>query len=268
MNISNIGNSPVYLNNNTGININNRELNQNNSDNILKMDNVYNKTAENNITEDYIEKISSLSKGNIKDINAFNEGLVNMIGDSATQFNNGLTIFKSNKTVDFLTVGDMASYFYNQNKVSSSLNYAEKIMNQGMNKNSAVYKNNKDLFDAVSNDQTGLAKYIAELYFMVTAPEKYNNFSKNLDKYENTKLKDLSSDSLHNLMIAKETGDIEIFNHVLDNLKLKENNLIDIKSLQKSYTALQKDIKDKPAVDEQQTILEKAREKAKEKYLK
>ena len=62
MNISNIGNSPVYLNNNTGININNRELNQNNSDNILKMDNVYNKTAENNITEDYIEKISSLSK--------------------------------------------------------------------------------------------------------------------------------------------------------------------------------------------------------------
>ena len=121
MNISNVGNSPVYLNNNTGININNRELNQNNSDNILKMDNVYNKTAENNITEDYIEKISSLSKGNIKDINAFNEGLVNMIGDSSTQINNGLTIFKSNKTVDFLTIGDMASYFYNQNKVSSSL---------------------------------------------------------------------------------------------------------------------------------------------------
>lgn len=47
-------------------------------------------------------------------------------------------------------MGDIASYFYNQNKVSSSLNYAEKMLNQGMNKNSAVYKNDKELFYAVN----------------------------------------------------------------------------------------------------------------------
>lgn len=45
-----------------------------------------------------------------------------------------------------------------------------------------------------------------------------NITTNNLD----VKLKDLSLESLHNLMIAKETGDIEIFNQVLNNLKLKK----------------------------------------------
>ena len=103
---------------------------------------------------------------------------------------------------------------------------------------------------------------------MVTAPNEFEKFSNNLEKYENTKLKDLSPESLHNLMIAKETGDIEIFNQVLNNLKLKENNLVDINLLQKSYSSLKKDIQNKPSVDEQQSILDAARQKIFNKFLK
>ena len=66
----------------------------------------------------------------------------------------------------------------------------------------------------------------------------------------------------------KETGDIEIFNQVLNNLKLKENNLVDINSLQKSYSSLKKDIQNKPSVDEQQSILDAARQMIFDKLLK
>ncbi len=263
MNISNITNNSAYLNN--SINTNQTKADYNTND-ILTTKNIYNYDVENKISNEYIERISSLSKRSISDTNHFNEGLINIISDNDTQIKYGFKIFRLNNSTDTLTVGDMASYFYNQNKVSSSLNYAEKMLNQGMNTNSAVYKKDKELFDAVNNDKTGLARYIAKLYFMVTAPNEYKKFSNNLNKYENTKLKDLSSESLHNLMIAKETGDIEIFNNVLNNLKLKENNLVNIKSLQKSYSTLKKDIQNKLSVDEQQTILEKARQKAFKTY--
>ena len=263
MNISNISNTNVYLNDN--INTSKKDINYD-KNNILKTDNIYNLDIENKISDEYVEKISSLSNGNISDTDNFSEGLLYFISDNDTQIKYGFQIFRLNNSTDSLTVGDIASYFYNQNKVSSSLNYAEKMLNQGMNKNSAVYKNDKELFDAVNNDTTGLAKYIAKLYFMVTAPNEYEKFSENLDKYENTKLKDLSPESLHKLMIAKETGDIEIFNNVLNNLKLKENNLIDLNLLQKSYSTLKKDIQNKPSVDKQQSILEAARQKAFKNY--
>ncbi len=258
MNISNVTNNNVYLNNNINTN---REKIEHEKNNVLKTENIYNAGIENNITDEYIEKISSLSRGNIPNTSDFNEGLINIISDNETQIKYGFQIFKLSGSINSLTVGDMASYFYNQNKVSSSLNYAEKMINQGMNKNSSVYKSDKALFDAVSNDKTGLAKHIAKLYFMVTAPNEFEKFSKNLEKYENTKLEDLSPESLHNLMIAKETGDIEIFNQVLNNLKLKVNNLIDINTLQKNYSTLKKDIQNKPPVYRQQSILESARQK-------
>lgn len=265
MNISNITNSNTYLKD--SININRSDVIQEES-NILKPENIYPMEIENKINDEYVEKISSLSRKQLPDTHDFNEGLVNIIGCNDTQQKYGFQIFKSNTGTESLNVGDMAAYFYNKCKVSSSIEYASKMMSQGTNKNSNVYKNDADLFDAVSNDKTGLARYIAELYFRVTAPDNFKKFSDNLDKYENTKLKDLSPESLHNLMIAKETGDIEIFNHVLSNLKLKENNLIDINSLQKSYSTLKKDIQNKPSVEKQQSIIDAARHMIYENMLK
>ena len=48
---------------------------------------------------------------------------------------------------------------------------------------------------------------------------------------------------------------------MLNNLKLKVNNLIDINTLQKNYSTLKKDIQNKPPVYRQQSILESARQK-------
>lgn len=265
MNISNITNKNTYINDNINANKNEVPVEKNN---ILKVENIYKPDTENKINNEYVEKISSLSRGNISDTSDFNEGVINIITDDVTQIKYGFQIFRLKGNADSLTVGDMAAYMYNQNKVSSSIDYASKMLGKGMNKNSDTYKNDPALFDAVSNDKTGLARYIAELYFMVTAPNEFEKFSNNLEKYENTKLKDLSPESLHNLMIAKETGDIEIFNQVLNNLKLKENNLIDINSLQRSYSTLKKDIQNKPSVEKQQSILESARQKIFDKLLK
>lgn len=147
MNISNISNTNLYLNDN--INTSKKDINYD-KNNILKTDNIYNLDIENKISDEYVEKISSLSKGNISDTDNFSEGLIDIISDNDTQIKYGFQIFKLNNSTDSLTVGDIASYFYNQNKVSSSLNYAEKMLNQGMNKNSAVYKNDKELFYAVN----------------------------------------------------------------------------------------------------------------------
>lgn len=265
MDISNITNSNAYLKD--SISINRSEVIQEKS-NILNPENVYRMEIENKINDEYVEKISSLSRGQLSDTNDFNEGLVNIIGDNDIQQKYGFQIFKSNAGTDSLTVGDMAAYFYNKCKVSSTMEYSSKIMSYDINKNSSIYQNNADLFYAVNNDKTGLARYIAELYFRVSTPDNFKKFSDNLEKYENTKLKDLSPESLHNLMIAKETGDIEIFNQVLSNLKLKENNLIDIDSLQKSYSTLKKDIQNKPSVEKQQSIIDAARHRIYENMLK
>lgn len=265
MNISNITNKNTYINDNINANKNEVPVEKNN---ILKVENIYKPDTENKINNEYVEKISSLSRGNISDTSDFNEGVINIITDDVTQIKYGFQIFRLKGNADSLTVGDMAAYMYNQNKVSSSIDYASKMLGKGMNKNSDTYKSDPALFDAVSNDKTGLARYVAELYFRATAPDNFKKFSNNLDKYENVKLKDLSPESLHNLMIAKETGDIEIFNQVLNNLKLKENNLIDINSLQKSYSSLKKDIQNKPSVEKQQSILESARQKIFDKFLK
>ena len=251
MNISNITNKNTYINDNINANKNEVPIEKNN---ILKVENIYKPDTENKINNEYVEKISSLSRGNIT--------------DDVTQIKYGFQIFRLKGNTDSLTVGDMAAYMYNQNKVSSSMDYASKMLGEGMNKNSDTYKNDPALFNALENDKTGLARYIAELYFRATAPNNFKKFSNNLDKYENVKLKDLSPESLHNLMIAKETGDIEIFNQVLNNLKLKENNLVDINLLQKSYSSLKKDIQNKPSVDEQQSILDAARQKIFNKFLK
>ena len=265
MNISSITNKNTYINDNINANKNEVPIEKNN---ILKVENIYKPDTENKINNEYVEKISSLSRGNMPDTSDFNEGVINIITDDVTQIKYGFQIFRLKGNTDSLTVGDMAAYMYNQNKVSSSIDYASKMLGKGMNKNSDTYKSDPALFDAVSNDKTGLARYIAELYFMVTAPNEFEKFSNNLEKYENTKLKDLSPESLHNLMIAKETGDIEIFNQVLNNLKLKENNLIDINSLQRSYSTLKKDIQNKPSVEKQQSILESARQMIFDKFLK
>ena len=85
-----------------------------------------------------------------------------------------------------------------------------------MNKNSDTYKNDPALFNALENDKTGLARYIAELYFRATAPNNFKKFSDNLDKYENVKLKDLSPESLHNL-----TGGTPFFYNILCHLDAK-----------------------------------------------
>lgn len=262
MNISNI------TTNNSTVNENISKKQQPLQNNIIKPENIYKQDTENKINEEYVKKISSLSRGDIPDTSGFNEGVINIITDNVTQIKYGFQIFRLKGNTDSLTVGDMAAYMYNQNKVSSSMDYASKMLGEGMNKNSDTYKNDPALFDAVENDKTGLARYVAELYFRATAPDNFKKFSNNLDKYENVKLKDLSPESLHNLMIAKETGDIEIFNQVLNNLKLKENNLIDINSLQKSYSSLKKDIQNKPSVNEQQSILEAARQTIFNKFLK
>ena len=257
MNISNIKTNDLTINENIPKNL------QPLKNNSIKPENIYKPDTEYKINEEYVKKISSLSRGNMPDTSDFNEGVINIITDDVTQIKYGFQIFRLKGNTDSLTVGDMAAYMYNQNKVSSSMDYASKMLGEGMNKNSDTYKNDPALFNALENDKTGLARYIAELYFRATAP---NNFKK--DKYENVKLKDLSPESLHNLMIAKETGDIEIFNQVLNNLKLKENNLVDINLLQKSYSSLKKDIQNKPSVNEQQSILEAARQKIFNKFLK
>ena len=262
MNISNIKINDLTINENIP-----KKL-QPLKNNSIKPENIYKPDTEYKINEEYVKKISSLSRGNMPDTSDFNEGVINIITDDVTQIKYGFQIFRLKGNTDSLTVGDMAAYMYNQNKVSSSMDYASKMLGEGMNKNSDTYKNDPALFNALENDKTGLARYIAELYFMVTAPNKFEKFSDNLDKYENVKLKDLSPESLHNLMIAKETGDIEIFNQVLNNLKLKENNLVDINLLQKSYSSLKKDIQNKPSVDEQQSILDAARQKIFNKFLK
>ncbi len=82
MNISNVTNNNVYLNNNINTN---REKIEHEKNNILKTENIYNAGIENNITDEYIEKISSLSRGNIPNTSDFNEGLINIISDNETQ---------------------------------------------------------------------------------------------------------------------------------------------------------------------------------------
>lgn len=68
MNISNVTNNNVYLNNNINTN---REKIEHEKNNILKTENIYNAGIENNITDEYIEKISSLSRGNIPNTSDF-----------------------------------------------------------------------------------------------------------------------------------------------------------------------------------------------------
>ena len=245
MNISNIKTNDLTINENIPKNL------QPLKNNSIKPENIYKPDTEYKINEEYVKKISSLSRGNMPDTSDFNEGVINIITDDVTQIKYGFQIFRLKGNTDSLTVGDMAAYMYNQNKVSSSMDYASKMLGEGMNKNSDTYKNDPALFNALENDKTGLARYIAELYFRATAPNNFKKFSDNLDKYENVKLKDLSPES-----------------QVLNNLKLKENNLIDINLLQKSYSSLKKDIQNKPSVDEQQSILDAARQKIFNKFLK
>lgn len=81
MNISNITNNSVYLDN--SINTNKTKI-DNNKNNILTTENIYSSNIENKISNEYIEKISSLSKRNISDTNHFSEGLINIISDNDT----------------------------------------------------------------------------------------------------------------------------------------------------------------------------------------
>lgn len=228
---------------------------------------IHNKSAE-NITEEYIKEISAIGResNNINsNDDSFKQGAINIIANTEVQNKYGLKIFKPKNSIENLTVGDIATYMYNQNKVSSELRYIDKQLNMGQNKNSDTYKNDPLLFDAINNDETGLAKQIAQLYFRITAQQKdFNEFSSLLDKYKETKLKDLNADTLHNIMIAKETGDIEVFNHIINNIDLKKDEPLNINTLKSSYKNLQQYLKNKPDIIEQQSILDKIRNKIKE----
>ena len=169
MNISNIKTNDLTINENIPKNL------QPLKNNSIKPENIYKPDTEYKINEEYVKKISSLSRGNMPDTSDFNEGVINIITDDVTQIKYGFQIFRLKGNTDSLTVGDMAAYMYNQNKVSSSMDYASKMLGEGMNKNSDTYKNDPALFNALENDKTGLARYIAELYFRATAP---NNFKK------------------------------------------------------------------------------------------
>lgn len=69
------------------------------------MENIYNTDIENKINDEYIENISSLSKGNIPDADSFSEGIINIISNNDTQIKYRFKIFRLNNSTYSLTVG-------------------------------------------------------------------------------------------------------------------------------------------------------------------
>lgn len=216
------------------------------------------------INEDYIKQIQEKGKevtGKSPDIDDTSWGMITKIAENDTE-NKNKPVFKIFTTdpsnIKNLTVGQIADYFYNTAVTASAMKYMNNKMSEGMNTGSAAYNADKELFDAVVNDSTGLAKYAAELYFRYSAPKNISadSFSNNLQKFIDVKLSELDASSLQELMIAKDSGDIEAFNYAVNNLYIKDNsdkNIMD--TLKTSYKNMREYISDRPDKKEQQNLI-------------
>lgn len=216
------------------------------------------------INEDYIKQIQEKGKevtGKSPDIDDTSWGMITKIAENDTE-NKNKPVFKifitDPSNIKNLTVGQIADYFYNTAVTASAMTYMNNKMSEGMNTGSAAYNADKELFDAVMNDSTGLAKYAAELYFRYSAPKNISadSFSNNLQKFMDVKLSELDAGSLQELMIAKDSGDIEAFNYTVNNLHIKDNsdkNIMD--TLKTSYKNMREYISDRPDKKEQQNLI-------------